>query len=124
MSKLAQCIARMEGFGIPGAVPTVKNNPGDLRHSPQASHEGEGPDDIGIMNSPAAGWQDLERQLNLFATRGLNLTDLAEVYAPPNENNTANYLNLLCNWLHISPLALVSDALKIPNDPNFPLETL
>jgi hypothetical protein len=123
MSKLAQLIARMEGFGIPGAVPTVRNNPGDLRHSPNSSHDGEGPNDIGIIDDVADGWADLERQLQLDAERGMTLTDLIATYAPPSENNTQNYLNFICQGLSLPPTALVSDALQIPNDPKLTKET-
>lgn len=43
MSKLAQLIAKQEGFGIPGAVPTRDNNPGDLEHAPGEVHTGSSP---------------------------------------------------------------------------------
>jgi hypothetical protein len=33
---LARLIAQEEGYGIPGAVPTRDNNPGDLHHSPHS----------------------------------------------------------------------------------------
>jgi hypothetical protein len=34
---------------------------------------GIGPDDIGIIDSDADGWAVLERQLQLFASRGMTL---------------------------------------------------
>lgn len=79
---LAQAIAKMEGFGIKGAIPTIRHNPGDLRHSPHSQHPG-GPahkDDIGTIDNDVDGWLDLERQLVLFANEGLNLRQMVNVY--------------------------------------------
>lgn len=113
MSKLAQLIAREEGFGIPGTVPTRDKNPGDLRHSPHSSHEGEGSNDIGIIGSANDGWADLERQLQLYGARGLTLRQAVYEFAPPIENNSEQYLNFVCQGLGCSPDTPVSDALKI-----------
>jgi hypothetical protein len=65
MTLLARLIAREEGFGIAGDVPTCDNKPGDLRHAPGASHEAKGANDIGIIPTVAEVWADLERQLQL-----------------------------------------------------------
>lgn len=113
MSKLAQLIAKEEGYGIPGSVPTRDNNPGDLRHSPHSSHEGEGPNDIGIIDSVANGWADLERQLQRYADRGLTLRDAIYEFAPPTENDSERYLNFVCQGLACSPDISVKDALQI-----------
>jgi len=112
VSKLAQIISKMEGFGIPGAIPTIRHNPGDLRHAPHASHEGEGSNDIGIEDSDADGWADLERQLQLYAARGMSLRQMVAEYAPSNENDTARYLAFLCVGLFAD--TPVAEALKIP----------
>ena len=86
MTKLAQIIAREEGFGIPGKIPTIRHNPGDLRHSPHSKHPG-GPshkDDIGTIDTNTDGWADLERQLVIFANEGMTLRSMIfDVYAPP-----------------------------------------
>lgn len=114
MSKLARLIAREEGFGIPGAVPTRDNNPGDLRHSPHASHEGEGSNDIGEIDTIQDGWADLERQLQLYAARNMTLRDAIYEFAPPAENDSERYLNFVCQGLGLSPDTSVAEALKIP----------
>lgn len=114
MSKLARLISKEEGFGIPGTQPTRKLNPGDLRHAPNASHEGEGPNDIGIEPTLAAGWADLERQLHLYASRGLTLEQMiVDYYAPANENNSAAYLKYICDGLGVNPDTSVADALEV-----------
>lgn len=112
MSKLARLIGQEEGYGIPGTVPTRFDNPGDLRHSPHATHDPGNPDGIGQIDNVADGWTDLERQLQLYASRGLTLDELVSQYAPPNENDTTRYLNFLCDGLGLSPSDLVSKALE------------
>ncbi len=114
-TRLAQLIAKNEGFGVPGAVPTVRNNPGDLRHSPHSTHRDGHPDEIGWIDTLDHGWEDLERQLGLYAHRGLTLRQLAYVYAPPEDNNpTEAYLGSLCKGLDCPDTTLVSDAILIP----------
>jgi len=128
MTKLAELIAKEEGYGIPGSVPTRDNNPGDLRHSPHSFHTADAPDAIGEIDTPSDGWGDLERQLRLYAERGFTLQEMIygrldaatgeyiEAYAPPNENNSAAYLTYVCTGLGVPASTLVSDALKIPGD--------
>ena len=114
MSKLARLIAREEGYGTRGAIPTRDNNPGDLRHSPHASHEGEGSNDIGIIDTAEDGWADLERQLQLYADRHMTLRAAIYCFAPPEENDSEQYLNFVCQGLWLTPDTPVSEALKIP----------
>src|SRR5580698_9606897 len=95
VSKLARLIAQEEGYGIPGDIPTMDNNPGDLRHSPHSFHAGD-PNAIGQIDTPQDGWADLERQLNLYAARGMNLQQAIYEFAPPEENNSESYLNFIC----------------------------
>lgn len=113
MSKLARLISQEEGFGIPGAIPTVRNNPGDLRHSTHSSHDGESSNDIGVIDTVADGWADLERQLDLFAKRGMTLREAIYAFAPPNENNSEKYLMFVCQGLGVSQETTVAEALKI-----------
>ena len=127
MTKLAQLIAREEGYGIPGAIPTVRNNPGDLRHSNHSQHPG-GPgheDDIGTIDTVEHGWEDLEHQLQIYACEGLTLREMVNVYlgvpadAPVSihdvdGNNRVLYLRALCNGLgNVDPETKVSQLLSI-----------
>jgi hypothetical protein len=111
MTKLAYLISKMEGYGIPGAIPTTHNNMGDLRHSPHSQHPGD-PNAIGVIDTIAHGWEDLERQLQIYANEGLTLQQMVALYAPPTENNTSNYLTFVCNGLGMTPDVKVSEALK------------
>lgn len=101
--RLSRLIAEEEGFFRPGSKPNRFNNPGDLRHSPHSTHLASAPDDIGQIADVADGWADLERQLMLFAKRGLTVREAIETYAPPNENNSAQYLDFVCKGLGCSP---------------------
>lgn len=113
MSKLAQLIAKEEGFGLPNSLPTRDNNPGDLRHSPHSFHTADDPNAIGKIGTVDEGWADLERQLQLYGHRGLTLREAVYEFAPPTENNSEAYLNFICRGLGCQPDILVSEALKI-----------
>ncbi len=113
MSKLAHLIAQEEGFYVPGSVPNRYDNPGDLRHSPHADHPGD-PDGIGVIDSVADGWADLERQLQLYAQRGLTLREAIYEFAPPEDgNDTEQYLNFVSTGLGCDPDISMTQALLI-----------
>jgi len=109
---LASLIAQEEGFDKPGSVPARNHNPGDLRHSPHSEHPGD-PNGIGVIDNDADGWADLEHQLQLYADRGLTIRDMVYKYAPPEENNSQQYLNFVCNGLGCAPDTPVAEALKL-----------
>ena len=117
MSKLAEAIAHEEGFYVPGSLPQRSNNPGDLRHSPHSFHSGD-PNSIGAIDSVADGWADLERQLGLYAARGLTVEQCINEYAPPSENDSQAYLAYVCRYVGCQPTDLVSQVLTIQGDPN------
>lgn len=112
MTKLARLIGQEEGFGIPGAIPTTHHNPGDLEHSPHSAHVAGDP--VGRIDTDADGWADLERQLQIFADHGMTLRAAIYTYAPPEQNNSEQYLTFICDGLGCSPDTLVSEALKQP----------
>jgi hypothetical protein len=115
MSKLAEAIAHEEGYYVPGSLPNRDNNPGDLRHSPHSFHSADSPDAIGQIDSAADGWEDLERQLEIYANRGFTLSQAIFEWAPPTENDSAGYLAYVVNYLGPPATSdmLVSDALKL-----------
>jgi hypothetical protein len=112
-SKLAALIATEEGFFVPGSLPQRMNNPGDLRHSPHSFHLPDAPNAIGQIDNPEDGWDDLQNQLQLFAERGMTLEEAIYTYAPPTENNSAAYLQFICNGLGCAPDTPVAQALEI-----------
>ena len=110
---LASLVAQEEGYGIPGAIPTTHNNPGDLRHSPHSDHSADAPNAIGQIDTPQDGWSDLERQLEIYAAHSMTLRAAIYAFAPPTENNSERYLQFVCDGLGCSPDIPVSEALKI-----------
>lgn len=113
MTLLARLIAQEEGYGIPGSLPTRDNNPGDLRHSPHSFHLPGVPDAIGVIDNPADGWHDLERQLELYAARGMTLQEAIYEFAPESENDSAAYLAFVCKGLGLPADTAVAEALKL-----------
>ncbi len=68
IKRFAQAIAAAEGFGIPGAIPTIAKNPGDLvlpDWSPTVGSAG-----IAVFDSVDYGWSRLYRQLSIILTGG------------------------------------------------------
>lgn len=63
-STFASAVATAEGYGVPGAIPTVNNNPGDLRGWPGVPTDSAG---YSVFPTAAAGWAALEQQLQTIA---------------------------------------------------------
>lgn len=114
---LAFLIAREEGFFKAGTLPARNHNPGDLRHSPHSAHPGD-PDAIGVIDSDPDGWADLERQLQLDAGKTFIAGDDKSMpwtlgvaiyaWAPPSENNSAQYLDdIIAGFAAYQPQARV-----------------
>lgn len=67
-----------------------RNNPGDLRYAGQVGATNEG--GFASFKTLAEGIAASNKQLNLYASRGINTIDkIISSWAPPNENNTAAY---------------------------------
>jgi hypothetical protein len=125
-TRVAQLMAEQEGFGLPGTIPSERNNPLDLKHGPNALHRLGAPDDIGWYASVSLGWQDGERQLELWAGRGFTIRRAIEEqtgWTPKKGdvegNNTAEYVEFVCRGLGLGPDGAGPDtplrnALKIP----------
>lgn len=118
MSKLGEVIAREEGYGIPGSLPTRLNNPGDLRHSPHSFHDPNTPNAIGKIANPQWGWDDLERQLRIDAGRGFSIRELIYSYCPAgvDNNDPVSYLEYVCTNVPCEPDSSTAKVLTIPGD--------
>lgn len=114
---LAQLIAREEGFYVPGSLPQRNNNPGDLRHAPDETHPELTPNSVGAFPDAATGWKALEHQLSLYAGRGLTLQQAIYEFAPPSENDSAQYLDYVSKGLGVIPGTPMSIALTIKETP-------
>lgn len=99
--------AIIEMEGKPGDLNYRNNNPGNLRYN--SSHPEYTPGAIGMGEggfAKYATWQDgvndLDRQIQIDAGRGLSVSQFISKYAPSFENDTANYLSWLKSQLHVS----------------------
>ena len=93
---------------MPLNLPTRNNNPGDLRDTSTGSFR--------QFNSPQEGYaallNDLHAKQTGTTTTGLGpsstLADFAKTYAPPSENNSAQYAANLANHMGVRPDAPLS----------------
>lgn len=118
-STLAQLIARMEGWLVPGSIAQRNNNPGNLRNVGQAGAVGTR-DGYAVFATPQAGWDALDAQIRYDAGRGLTLQQFIFKYAPPSDNNdTVGYLNFLTDGLGVpasTPLSSLAAGIQVPGD--------
>jgi len=102
VQRMARAIAYAEGYGIPGAIPTVANNPGDLvipGWEPTLGSAG-----IAVFDSADYGWSRLYRQLQLiirgdsnYYNLDMTLAAMGRTYAGGDLNwarNVASYLGV------------------------------
>ena len=116
---LAEAIAKQEGFGNSGNLPTRLNNPGDLTYQGQAGatpYTVIGDDGVSRtfaqFQTPDAGWQALDNQLNLDAGRGLTISQEIAKWAPASDgNNPTGYTANVASWTGLDPSTSVADAL-------------
>lgn len=98
LKNFARAIASAEGYGTPGAIPTVANNPGDLKLG------GDTINGISVFQSAEEGWNKLYRQLALIVSGSSNyynldmtIAQMGNVYADGDPNwaqNVARYLGV------------------------------
>lgn len=129
IERLASAIACQEGWfdplqdGKPN-IPQLLNNPGDLVFDGQTGAiEGKtaagemtgaifhdtGPD-FAQWPTPRAGIVGLYRDLLSKIAHGMTLRQLIEVWAPPEENNTDQYLKNVQEWtgIHVPDVPLLT----------------
>lgn len=94
----AKAIGRAEGYGVAGAIPTVYNNPGDLKIGDIGF--GVGPTGITKFDTPDHGWAALYKQVEKIAdgttkagyTLDMSFSDMANKWAEGDQhwaNNVA-----------------------------------
>jgi hypothetical protein len=99
---LASAIAHAEGFGVPGAIPTLAHNPGDLV-MPWLKGPKMGAAGIHIFPDDATGWAALEHELSdimcgksCVYTRSMTILDMAQKWTITQQsfwaNNVADFL--------------------------------
>lgn len=108
---LSQKIAQIEGFNKRGTLAQRNNNPGNLRYVGQKGAV-KGDKGFAKFKTPDAGWQALQQQIALDASRGHTLQSFVYKYAPPSENNSAIYLQMIMKSIVAKPQQPLSDIIK------------
>lgn len=104
---VVQAIGRIEGFfeicTHPNR-PQRNNNPGDIEWGKFAQGHGADRKELGIIARFAhfptteIGWSALKALLQTDGYRGKTVRQVVTMYAPPNENDTEQYIRSLCAW--------------------------
>ena len=109
MSAGAAAIAQAEGFGQPGAVPTIANNPGDLELGNIGYGVTKAAAGQQITNFPTlqAGQAALENQINLITTGqstagynpSMSIAQVGQLYS----GGSSNWANNVATALGVTP---------------------
>ncbi len=120
ISDLADAITRQEGR-------TQNNNPGNIWDGIGAGKTtriwpGLPIDSRGFVIYPtlADGRAALERDLSIKVDRGMTLTSLLNMYAPPSDNDTGTYIRNVSTWLGINPTIPLNSIGESPGNPTKP----
>ena len=106
---LVSAIATQEGAFSPLSLPVLRNNPGDLRYagqphasSPAWNKGGAVPIAIFSGDQYGSAWQygvlALYRDILAKAAQGSTVRQIIAVFAPPSENDTAQYIANVLEW--------------------------
>jgi len=116
---LARAIAKAEGFGVKGSVPTRCHNPGDIRALPGTHYPGQ----VGlnksryvIFKNDSAGWAALQHQLNKIANREsthytpeMSIRQLARVYG-----GDSNWVKAVAHSIGVPPGTTIAEYFDLP----------
>jgi len=119
---IAQAMARMEGFFVPGARAARNNNPINLRDASGRYWSQYPRDAQGFIQfpTPEAGWEAALYQVNLDIGRGLSLEALIHKLAPAHENNTALYISNVAAWTGLDRTVPIRDLAAAESGPTSP----
>lgn len=74
------------------SIASRNNNPGNLRFVEQLGATKDPNSGFARFGSPQIGVLALERQMRRYKEKNMTLEQMVNAYAPPHENNTAEYL--------------------------------
>jgi hypothetical protein len=109
VSTIASTIQTVEGY-YPGSIAYQNNNPGNLVYAGQPGATA-GAGGFAVFDSYASGWAALENQVQLYASRGLTISQMMNIYAPASVpgNNPAAYASTIAGALGVSPDTSLAD---------------
>lgn len=105
--RIAQAIARAEGYGVSGAIPTVRNNPGNIRDTTLPGQP------IATYPTVTAGWEALYQQVRRMLAgsslypKGWTLAQVAQRYT--GEIRYMDWANNVARFLGVSASIVFSD---------------
>ncbi len=118
---ILQAMGKMEGFGVLGSRPTKNNNPLDLTYcSESVSFGATGTDGrFAVFPDEETGWNAGRRWLSIPAKfdvhgnliagyLGATLEQVINRFAPPNENNSNEYVSNVSLWTGVKPKDVVT----------------
>lgn len=117
---LSQAVAHIEGFGVdPHNRPTRNNNPGDLelrswmKVPPFNAILEVGVTQPRFAHFPSAdiGWSALDHLL-LTVYSSYTVQNMVYKFAPPVENNTVDYVRLVCVKANCEPNDIVQEVMS------------
>src|SRR6185312_10063130 len=114
VDSIAAAIQQVEGY-FPGSLAYRNNNPGNLVYAGQPGAS-PGAGGFAQFSSYDAGLQAMKNQISLDVNRGTDvngnpvntLSDLITSWAPPAENDTANYIRTVAGQTGFDPNAPLS----------------
>ena len=116
IEQFISAIAHAEGFGVPGAIPTVFHNPGDLGPG-DTGYPGEFHDGSNVSKLPddETGWGFLRRKItraftgesHVFST-SMTIAEFAQEYAGDWQNWSRN----VAQYLGVTPDTVIADWLN------------
>ena len=120
---ILQAMARMEGWGVANARPTVNNNPLDLMYGPEAIAFGATGTDgrFAIFPDAETGWNAGRRWLSVPARfdaignlvggyLGATLEQVINRFAPPSENDSSEYASNVSLWSGVALTDVVTES--------------
>lgn len=119
IEKLANAIARMEGYTAKKGRGWTNKNPGNLRDVklpggrwwiwPALPHDDKG---FPMFRTDEDGWAALRRDLGLKIDKGMTLEQLINAWAPPVENRTDVYLENVAAWTGLPTTKRIKDLIS------------
>ncbi len=109
---IAQTIQQVEGY-YPGSLAYTNHTPGNLIYVGQAGAT-QGAGGFAAFPSYDAGYQALLNQIQNYASRGLTIQEMMNLYAPAGQgsNNPTAYASMIASALGTTPDTSLSDVLN------------
>jgi surface antigen len=84
-------LASADTINLGSSLAQKNNNPGNLRFAGQEGAS-QGSGGFARFDTPEAGYNALQKQIDLDKSRDLTVQEFVSKYAPPSENNTGQYI--------------------------------